>query len=90
MSSTLCFRKTPQPPKEFGCCRFPLKGVFAEAYYGHDGSLGGGVITIEIQDLAWIRGVRDGGGWGKDDKRLLDTIVETLESGRTVDMWFEV
>ena len=96
MSSTLLFRKTPRPPKEFGLCGQPLKGVFARQFYGHDGSLCGGIVTIGTESLGWLQGVKCSySGHHPDDKdlreivSLLDKIIETINDGRTVDMWFE-
>lgn len=87
MSSTLVFQKTPKPDKELG------QGIFGKCYYDHDGSCGGGVITIDASELEWLRGiadVMDAPRFDKDDIRLISTIIKILEDGDTVDMWFEV
>jgi len=92
VSSTLCFKKTPTDIKEIGHCKLPLKAIFARRYYDHDGSCGGGEITLTGNDLEWLRGVRDGmnDGQDKDDVRLMAKIIQLIEGGDTVDMWFEV
>lgn len=91
MSSTLCFRKTPKKvDREDLHCKQPLKGIFAERYYDHDGSLGGDIQTLTVSDLPWIQGVRAAFRGDERDRKLLDRIVELLESDETVDMWFEI
>lgn len=90
MSSTLHFRKTPTDTKEFGSCKLPLKGIIAQRFYDHDGTLGGGMETIQRKDLEWFKGVRDCGLNDKEEQKLVEKIIEILEDGGTVDMWFDV
>lgn len=91
MSSTLCFRKTPKrTDKEDLHCKQPLKGIFARRYYDHDGSLGGGVQTLTISDLRWLQGVQAAFKGDEHDSKLLNRVIELLESDETVDMWFEI
>lgn len=91
MSSTLIARVNPLPTDEkewhFGQ---QLKCVFARRFYDHDGSLGGGRMTLDDQHLDWMEGVRD--GWGTDDDQLqrLCEMIEQIKEGRTIDIWFEV
>jgi hypothetical protein len=90
MSSTLHFMKTPRPEEELGSCKVPLKSIFARKYYDHDGSCGGGLMTLGVVDLEWLKGVRDAGSIQGDQMRLLRDIITLIEEGETVDMWFSV
>ena len=90
MSSTLCFRRTPKSTDEFAHVKQPLKGIFARRYYDHDGSLGGGLMTLSETDLDWLRGVQAGfTSSDPSERKALDRIIEIIEAGDTVDMWFE-
>ena len=88
MSSTLCFRQTPESEEGVGRCKYPLKRIFAKKYYDHDGSLGGDIITLTYIDLPWLQGVQS--VYNGDDKEVLDEIIKLIEQAQTVDMWFEV
>jgi hypothetical protein len=90
MSSVLCFRKTPTATSELGSCKKPLKAIFARRYYDHDGSCGGDMLILTGGDLEWLRGVRDGMLEINDHSKLMDKIIQTIEGGNTVDMWFEM
>lgn len=90
MSSTLLFRRTPKSTKELCHFKQPLKGMFARRFYDHDGSLGGGMITIGPEQLDWLRGIHAAykeqyAGESKD----LEKLIAVLEEGETIDMWFE-
>ena len=94
MSSTLCMRKTPKPTKDEWHFELPIKGIFARRFYDHDGTLGGGLVTIGPDDLSWLEGVIGGlataGTLDKKELADLRAIREHIHEGGTVDMWFEV
>lgn len=90
MSSTLCIRRTPKPEPDEWHFKLPLKGILARKFYDHDGSLGGGMITIGDEHLSWFEGLLAAGAFDKKDKADLLAIVEHLRDGGSIDMWFEV
>lgn len=90
MSSTLFIRPTPRPEKNEWHFKLPIKAIIARRYYDHDGSCGGGMVTVPLTDLDWWEGVLAAGNFDKDDRRDLEKVVATLRGGRTIDMWFEV
>ena len=90
MSSTLCMRKTPEPTKDEWHFKMPVKSVFARRFYDHDGSLGGGMITIGPDDLSWLEGVLGAGNFDAKDTKHLREIRDHIHEGGSVDMWFEV
>jgi hypothetical protein len=92
MSSTLCIQKTPTPifPKDYWTFGYPLKGYLAKKFYDHDGSLGGGLITVSASDCSWFEGVLAAARLDEKDKRSFEEIVDLLRNGHTIDMWFEV
>jgi len=92
MSSTLCMRPTPRPPASSEVSfKHPVKAIIARRFYDHDGSLGGGLVTVGTADLAWFEGVLAAEAtWDKSDRRDFEKMVGLLRSGKTVDMWFEI
>lgn len=93
MSSTLIMRKTPLPEKNSEVdFKLPVKGIIARRFYDHDGSLGGGIITINDSELPWFEGLLAGGITGASAKDVsdLERMCNVLRDGGTVDMWFEV
>jgi len=92
MSSTLFIRKTPKPTKNEIAFKQPIKGIIAGRYYDHDGSLGGGKITVGPEDLPWFEGVLAARPRSADAKdwRDFERVVEMLRDGESIDMWFEV
>jgi hypothetical protein len=90
MSSTLIIRKTPKPSKS-GEMAFkqPLKGFIGRKFYGHDGSCGGGIITVGADHLEWFEGILAAGNFDKSEREDLEKIVSLLREGETIDMWFE-
>jgi len=90
MSSTLCMRITPKPDKDEWHFKQPVKAIFARKFYGHDGSCGGGVVTLTPDELPWLEGVLDAGTFDQKDRKDLEAIARVLRSDNTVDMWFEV
>lgn len=93
MSSTLFIKKTPKQDHSIGF-KLPIKGAVGRRYYDHDGSLGGGLITVAPADLPWWEGLLEGmvaGSIGdKEDRRDLEKVVKMLRDGHSIDMWFEV
>ncbi len=89
MTSTLCMRKTPKPSKDGWHFKVPIKSIFARRFYDHDGSLGGGMITIGATDLSWIEGVIAAGSFDKKEISELHAICDHIREGGTIDMWFE-
>ena len=91
MSSTLIMRKTPVPAKNsevgFG---LPVKGMIARKFYGHDGSLGGGMLTVGDDCTEWFEGLLAGLNYNGKEAKDLERMVQVLRDGGTVDMWFEV
>lgn len=90
MSSTLCMRRTPKPPKDDWHFKVPIKSIIARKFYDHDGSLGGGTITVGPEHLEWFEGVLAAGRFDAADGRDLEAVVNVLREGGTIDMWFEV
>jgi len=90
MSSTLCIRKTPVPEKEPWAFKLPLKAIIARKFYDHDGSCGGGMITVGGDSLDWFEGVAVAGKFNEYDSNCLREIIQILREGGTVDMWFEI
>lgn len=90
MSSTLCIRKTPKPPRSNEWhFKQPIKGVLARKFYDHDGSLGGGMLTVGPEHLEWFEGVLAAGNFESSEKRELESVADVLRDGGTIDMWFE-
>jgi hypothetical protein len=83
-------RRTPRQTKEQWAFKLPVKGAFARRFYDHDGSLGGGMITIGADQLDWIDGLIAGGRFDASELRDLRQIADVLREGGTIDMWFEV
>lgn len=90
MTSTLCMRRTPKPSKTDWHFKLPIKGLIARKFYDHDGSLGGGMITVGPEYLEWFEGVLAAGSFDKSEMRQLEAVVNVLREGDTIDMWFEV
>lgn len=90
MSSTLCIRKTPKPTKDEWHFKLPIKSLIARKFYDHDGSLGGGRITVGAEHLEWLEGILAAGNFEPKDRKDLEAIVQILRDGDTFDMWFEV
>ena len=88
MSSTLFIRKTPTPKSNWGF-KQPIKGFIGRRFYDHDGSLGGGIITVGSSHLAWFEGILAAAKLDKPERREFEKVVEVLRSGKTIDMWFE-
>lgn len=89
MSSTLNIRRTPRPSSDDWHFKQPLKGLIARKFYDHDGSLGGGMITIGPDNLEWFEGVLAAGQFENTDRRDLEQMVEHLRVGGSLDMWFD-
>ena len=91
MTSTLCIRKTPVVAKlDNWCFKHPIKRFIGQRYYGHDGSLGGSLITIEPDQLDWFEGILMAANLDERENKEFKAVVEVLRSGKTIDMWFEV
>ncbi len=90
MTSTLCVRKTPKPTKDEWHFKQPIKGILARRFYDHDGSLGGGMITIGGEHLEWLEGVQAAGSFDARDTIDLNAIIDVLRNGGSIDLWFEV
>ena len=89
MTSTLIVRKTPQRvANELAAFKQPIKGAIAKKFYDHDGSCGGGTITVDSNDLGFFEGLLAMCG-DKSDRAGLEKIVAVLRDGDTIDMWFE-
>lgn len=88
MSSTLIIRKTPKPNKKEWGFKHPVKGMIARRFYDHDGSLGGGRITVGPECLAWFEGLLAAFSGDKKERKDLDAIIQILRDGDTIDMWF--
>ncbi len=88
MSSTLLFRKTPRHGTELAAVGYPLKAIFGRKYYDHDGSCGGDVLTLTSADMPFLEGVVLSVGDEKA-KKIVQKIIDLIENGETVDMWFE-
>ena len=88
MSSTLCIQKTPIPCKEEWRFKLPVKGYIARKFYDHDGSCGGGKITIGPEHLEWFEGVLAAGNFDPQDRKDFEAVVSVLRDGKTIDMWF--
>ena len=90
MTSTLCVRQTPTlDDHEFSFSQ-PVKGLIARKFYDHDGSLGGGLMTVGLEHLPWFEELLANGDFKEDDKTKLRLIIGAMRLGRTIDMWFEV
>lgn len=91
MTSTLCIRKTPTPTKDVLYFKLPVKQWIARQFYDHDGSLGGGTITVGQEHLGWFEGCLAAGRFDDaGERRDFEKVVEILRAGGTIDMWFEV
>jgi hypothetical protein len=82
-------RITPKPTTADWRFKQPVKAIFARKFYDHDGSLGGGVVTLTLVDLPWLEGVLDAGTLDPRYRADLEAIAMALRAGDTVDMWFE-
>lgn len=89
MTSTLCVRKTPQPVKDQWHFKLPVKALIARKFYNHDGSLGGGEITVGPRDLEWFEGILAAGSFSREDHADLEAVIQVLRDGGSIDMWFE-
>lgn len=89
MSSTLMIRKTPTPDKDEWHFKLPVKIYIGRRFYDHDGSCGGGLITVNASELPWFEGVLAAANLDADDRRDFTKVVEILREGGTIDMWFE-
>jgi len=89
MSSTLCMQVKPKPPRSYWSFGLPVKAIFSGRYYDHDGSLGGGKMELTSRDLPFIQGALAAGNFDAKDRAALEKIAERLESGDTIEMWFE-
>ncbi len=90
MSSTLCIRKTPTTPKDNWCFKQPIKRFIGKRFYDHDGSLGGSLITIGSEHLAWFEGILMAAtNLDEREHKEFEAVVKVLRSGSTIDMWFE-
>jgi hypothetical protein len=91
MSSTLIMRKTPAPrDDETVSFKLPVKAILARRFYDHDGSLGGGMVTVGPEELGWFEGVLAGADrWSRAEVEDFKKMVGVLRDGGSVDMWFE-
>jgi len=89
MSSTLYITRNIFNEKATIGFKQPIKGIIARKFYDHDGSLGGGFITIGPDYLDWFEGVLAAYPRMDDDERDLQKIVNILREGDSLDMWFE-
>jgi hypothetical protein len=87
MSSTLVIRKTPKRTKAEWSFKLPVKALIARKFYDHDGSCGGGEITIGPEHLEWFEGVLAAGNFEPRDRKDLESVVQILRDGDTIDMW---
>ena len=90
MSSTLHIRRTPVPDNEEWTFKQPLKGMLARKFYDHDGSLGGGIVTVGPEHLEWFEGLREGifERLEPSDKTKFWAVMDILRAGGSVDLWF--
>jgi hypothetical protein len=89
MSSTLVMSPVPKK-RDTVSFKLPVKAILARRYYGHDGSLGGGLVTVGPEDLDWFEGVLAGADrWSAAEVKDFEKMVEALRDGGSVDMWFE-
>lgn len=88
MSSTLVIRRTPTHKKDWSF-KLPIKGLIARKFYDHDGTCGGGMITVGQDHLEWFEGVLAAGNFEDKDRKDLEAVVQILRDGDTIDMWFE-
>lgn len=89
MSSTLLFRRTPIATSNVCSFGQPIKGAIARRFYDHDGSLGGGLLTITREEIGFFEGLA-AACTDASDRRSLEKIVSILSDYGTIDMWFEV
>ena len=90
MTSTLCIRKTPVVAKQNNWSfKHPVKGWIGRRFYDHDGSLGGGMITIGPEYLEWFEGILLASNMQRSDHKEFEKVVEVLRDGNTIDMWFD-
>ncbi len=89
MSSTLYIQRTPKPSRDIKHFKLPIKAIIAKKYYEHDGSLGGGKITLNANELSWFEGILAAGNFDEKERNDLDFIIQILRDGETIDMWFE-
>ena len=90
MTSTLCIRKTPVVTDNYWYFKQPIKGFIGRRYYGHDGSLGGSLIVVGPNQLAWFEGILLAANLDKSEHEHFEAVVEILRSGDTIDMWFDI
>lgn len=89
MTSTLFIRKTPKPKKEPWAFKLPVKQYIARRFYDHDGSCGGGRVTVGPEELSWFEGILEAASLDPKDRRDLEAVINVLREGETIDMWFE-
>ena len=90
MTSTLCICKTPVPPRDNWCFKHPIKGFIGRRFYDHDGSLGGGEITIGPEHLEWFEGILTAANLNEREHKEFEAVVAVLRSGMSIDIWFEM
>lgn len=89
MSSTLVMSPVPKE-RDTVSFKLPVKAILARRYYDHDGSLGGGMVTVGPEDLGWFEGVLAGADrWSSAEVKDFGKMVEVLRAGGSVEMWFE-
>ena len=88
MSSTLSIRKIPTTKNWL--FKQPIKGFIGQRFYNHDGSLGGDIITIGPDHLAWFEGILVAAKLEKSERKNFERVVEVLRNGETIDIWFNV
>jgi hypothetical protein len=89
LSSTLFIRRTPRPTKNVWSFKLPIKHYIAKRFYDHDGSCGGGRITIGQEHLDWFEGILIAAQLSETERKEFEDVVDILREGDTIDVWFE-
>lgn len=86
MGTTLCW--APHAPKEHGVLPGAFKRAVSQRYYDHDGSLGGGTVTIASpEDVAFLEGLVAVGD--KDVSSAAQLLIDAIKKHGAVDIWLE-
>lgn len=88
MSTSLYFDMVTKKPFVF---KHPIKGMIAERYYDHDGSLSGyEIILTPEKDLDFFEGMLAAGPTSdKKQNAEFEKIVQHLRDGLYIEMWID-
>lgn len=86
MSSTLHWK--PIIPDRRGGWGYPVKGIIAKKFFGHDGSCAGGPIEVDSGALEWFYGVLDA-TTDKEVESAMRELIEAIEEYGSIALFFE-